>query len=157
MKITNAKGLTLIEILIVLAIIAILGVMASLSWKRFVSNADLRSFTRAITTDIAKTKQQAVSKGLCHRIKFSTSNNNYVIEKGNSDCSVYTTVETKSPSKLGLSSGVNINSTTYGGGNINFQPRGVSSNGSVTIKNDRGFQATITSNVTGKTYVEYSM
>lgn len=149
--------MTLIEILIVMAIVAIIGVMASLSWKRFVSNADLRSFTRAITTDIAKTKQQAVSRGLCHRITFSKSNNNYIIERGNTDCSAYATVETKSPSTLGLSSGVRIDDTTYGGDNIECRARGICSNGSVIIKNDRGSQATITSTITGKTYVEYSM
>lgn len=149
--------MTLIEILIVMAIVAIIGVMASLSWKRFVSNADLRSFTRAITTDIAKTKQQAVSRGLCHRITFSESNNNYVIERGNTDCSAYITVETKSPSTLGLSSGVRIDDITYAGDNIECRARGICSNGSVIIKNDRGSKATITSTITGKTYVEYNM
>lgn len=154
---TNAKGMTLIEILIVLAIVGIVGVIASLNWKRFVSNADLRSFARAITTDIAKIKQQAVSKGLCHRITFNASNSNYVIERGNSDCSAYTIVETKSPSSLGLSSGVQIIDITYPDDNIEFQARGICSFGTVRLENDRESRALITSTITGKTYVEYNM
>jgi hypothetical protein len=52
---------------------------------------------------------------------------------------------------------LSINSTTYVGNIIYFQTRGTTSLGSIVLQNSIGSRATITSNITGKTYVTFAM
>jgi len=161
-KVDTKQGFTLLELLIVLAIISIVGVIASYNWNHYVRNADLRTLTREITSDIAKLKQYAARDELCYRISIYTASNGnkYTLERGNSGTcasAAFTVLETKSPSTLGLRDGLNITSTTYGGDDIEFQTRGTITAGSVVLSSSTGSNATITSNMTGKTYVTYNM
>jgi len=161
-KVDTKQGFTLLELLIVLAIISIVGVIASYNWNHYVRNADLRTLTREITSDIAKLKQYAARDELCYRISIYTASNGnkYTLERGNSGTcasAAFTVLETKSPSTLGLRDGLNITSTTYGGDDIEFQTRGTIIAGSVVLSSSTGSNATITSNMTGKTYVTYNM
>jgi prepilin-type N-terminal cleavage/methylation domain-containing protein len=161
-KVKTIQGFTLMELLIVMAIISVVGVIASYNWNHYVRNTELRTFARELTSDIAKLKQTAIKEELCYQITIHTASNgnNYTIERGNSaNCAAaaFTVLETKSPASLGLRGGLDINSTTYGSDDIEFQTRGTISPGSVVMQSSTGSNATITSNVTGKTYVQYNM
>jgi prepilin-type N-terminal cleavage/methylation domain-containing protein len=158
-----AAGFTLMELLIVLAIISIVGVIGSYNWNHYVRNTELRTFARELTGDIAELKMKAKKDGLCYRITIYTAanGNKYTLEKANQpggcDGATFTLQKTKSPASLGLRDGLNISSTSYSGSHINFQTRGTINMGKVIMTNQKGSEATITSNITGKTYVEYSM
>jgi len=54
MKVKSAKGFSLIELLTVIAIIAIVVSMASFTWQHYVNNANLRTAARELATDIAQ-------------------------------------------------------------------------------------------------------
>jgi type II secretion system protein H len=156
-KINKAKGFTLIELMIVLAIFGIMASIASFAWQRYVNNTNLRTAARELVTDIGNTKQRAVSEGLHYRMTITTGTpGNYTIEQWNSsNTALITVIATKIPTANGA--GLNIISTNHGGNIIYFFPRGTTSWGDVVLQNSRGSSATITSNSTGKAYVIFSM
>jgi prepilin-type N-terminal cleavage/methylation domain-containing protein len=151
-KINNAKGFTLAELMIVIALIAIMSSIASFSWMRYVNNANLQTAARELQSDMANAKQRAVAEGVNYRITITAGTpGNYTIEQGNAIDSTFAEIATKIPTANGA--GLYINSTNI----IDFQPRGTNSAGTVVLQNSRGSSATITSNITGKTYVTFSM
>jgi type II secretion system protein H len=168
MKSTTKNGFSLLELMVVLAIFGIMASTATFYMARYTNNTNLRAAARQLVSDMANAKQRSVTEGLCYRIVITTGTpGQYTIERADCACCsacsspctatpTFTVRFTKRPTdeqRVGLS----INSTTYTGNIIYFQPRGTSSLGSVVLRNSRGSVATITSNITGKTYVTFTM
>jgi len=146
------KGFSLIELLIVIALIGILGSVATYSWQRYFDNTNLKAVARDVTTDIAACKQKAVSEGVPYRLTFTAGADNYTIAK-----SPYTAAETKSLTAFG--SGLTVQSVSFTLGNVIFLTRGTlaTNTGTIVIRNGRNSTATITINITGRTYVTFAM
>ena len=86
-KITKTKGFTLVEILIVLAIVAITTTMGSFAYSRYTKNMNLRTAARQLASDMANAKQRSVSQGLCYRITITTGTpGQYTIAKADCAC-----------------------------------------------------------------------
>ena len=137
--------------MIVIAIMSIVAAIASLSWQRYVNNANLRTAARELVTDMANSKQKAVSEGVKYRMTITAGTpGSYTIEQRNAADTAYTVISTKSPTASG--GGLFLNSNNI----ITFQPRGPNSTGTIVLKNSIGYTATITSNITGKTYVTFT-
>jgi len=150
-KINKTKGFTLIELMVVIAIMSIVAAIGSFSWQRYVNNSNLRTAARELVADMANSKQRAVSEGVKYRMTITAgSPGNYTIEQRNVADTAYTVISTKSPTANGA--GLYFNSTNI----IIFQPRGTNSTGTIVLKNSIGYTATITSNITGKTYVTFT-
>ena len=154
-KMKTNKGFSLVEIMIVIAIIGVLATIATFSWQRYVSNTNLRTAARDLASDFNSMRQNAVSKlDTTHTIVFDSAANTYTMSG--------TTIQTKSLAPPGQEAGSTYIFSLPGGGatyTLTFLSRGTLSPaaGTITLKNNRGSTATITFNTTGKTYVTFSM
>lgn len=171
MRLKADKGFTLVEMMIVIAIIAIVIAIASPSFYKYRQNTNLKEATRELTADIAYWRQTTVAENRRYRIVFNQTANNYTIQRENPANSgtyvnlstIDTTVnDTKSPSSI--SSSILImgspNPPSFTGGNayITFQPRGTMSAGSVWLQHSsRLSTSTITTNLMGRINVTYDL
>jgi Tfp pilus assembly protein FimT len=147
----NRKGSTLAEIVVTIALFSTLCLMAIPQFLRFAQNGNLRSATRDITSDIMNMRETAVTRGAQCQITFNTGANNYILTTPDGNL-------TKTPSNF--SPDIVITNANFFGGNQNavaFQPRGTTTNGTLTLRNVRGSTATITVNITGRTYAQFNM
>jgi len=153
------KGFSLIELIIVIGIIAILATFAVPAFFKYTANANLKSAAREITSDILNLKEKAISENRKQRIVFNVvagSNDSYTLQERNAADTAYVNLQTKTLESFG--SNIDITNAAFlHGANIYFQTRGTVDNGSLTLQNNRGSTATITVNITGRTYVTFSM
>lgn len=164
MKITKTKGFSVLEVMIVLAIVAITASIATFYAIRYGNNNNLRIAARQLAMDISTLKEQAYQKNSNYTISFNQTANTYTINGP--------TVLTKSLSSFGK--GVIFSSLPGGGSTytLTFLSRGTlsfsigaanctSSSGTCWIvlnnNNPNPSSATITFGLTGKTYVTYTM
>jgi prepilin-type N-terminal cleavage/methylation domain-containing protein len=165
-KVSGNKGFTLIEALIVIALVGTIAAIASPSFVRQVRNANLREAARDFSSDFAYWRQRAVSENVHYRIVIDSDTNSYKIQIATistpEDDSDYVDLY---PSRVknfcSKSESVKYYSTTFPGTppRITIQPRGtVSPAGTVILKHNLlpGRQASIIVNLLGRVNVEYS-
>ena len=151
------RGFSLVELMIAITIFTILCLAAIPAFLRFAENNNLKAATRDITTDIAIMKETAQTRsieyqnqGIQCQINFNTGANNYtlIMPDGN---------QVKTPTVF--SRDIVITNANFAGGGpaMIFQPRGTATNGTITLQNSRGSTATITANITGRTYAQFNM
>jgi type II secretion system protein H len=156
-KITKTKGFSLVEVVTVLAIFVIMASIASVYMSRYVNNTNLRTAARQLASDIANSKQRSVTQGVNYRMTITVGTpGQYTIEQRDAADTTSTVKATKIPTDSGAGLYIS-NPTTYTGNVITFQPRGTTSAGTVILQNSIGSSASITTNITGKTYVTYTM
>jgi prepilin-type N-terminal cleavage/methylation domain-containing protein len=159
------KGFTLVELMIVVCMLAIISAIGGLWLHYYTLNRNLRTAARDIASDFAIYKGRAVSDNITYQIVFDTTlPGSYTIQSVVNPGPVVTNLTTKNPSSFG--SDIRIVSATFGAGaaqTVIFSPRGTVSplgNGvldGVVLQNSRTSQATITVNLTGRTYVTFNI
>jgi len=153
------NGFSLIELVIVIAILAIIGSIAAFSWQRYVNNANLRTAARGIMSDIDRYRAKSMSENRMYLIAFIPATNSYYIIYSPATATHSMVFITKMMTIYG--SGIQISSANYvdswATNWIMFQPRGTVTAGTSTLTNSRSSTATVTSNITGKSVVQYSM
>ena len=148
------KGFSITELIIVMAIIAVLSLITVPAFLRYTANTNLKSAVREITSDISMMKERAISRNLKQRIVFNTGNESYALQEESGG--VWTNVQTKLLSSFG--SNIDITNTTFGADTITFQTRGITTSlGTLTMQNSRGSTATITTNMAGRANVTVTM
>ena len=159
MKQIGQKGFSLVELLVVIAIIGIVAAIAIPQLQSYATNSRLKSAARDIMGDIFIYKERAVAENRQYRISFNVGANNYTIDQCNttgSSCAAYTVIQTKTPSTFG--NDITITNAAFGANSaISFQIRGTSEAGNVVLTNSRGSTATITTNITGRTSVQFNL
>ena len=150
-RICIPTGFSLVELLVVIALISIVSAFAVPTWQRYAAKTDLKTAAREVMADLSNTKQRAVEENLdVYRLTFNVVGNSYVLSRTDTG-----TVWTKSVASFG--NGISINSVNFSGGSIvSFQKRGTVSMGNMTLRNGLGSTATITVNSAGRTYVQFN-
>ncbi len=144
------RGFTVTELIITLALVATVGAIAMPSLNRMTVNANLRSSARDIQGRIAYLKERAMADSTQYTLTFDKANNRYRSSDMKSD-------EWKSASSFGPS--IQITSVSFGGGStVAFETRGtLAQGGNIVLANSRGSTATITCNLSGRTYAQFRM
>ena len=144
-------GFSLIELMIVIALISIVSAIAVPSWQKYRANTNLKTAAREVMADLSNAKQRAIEENLKYSITFNVAGNNYVLSPTDTGVTLWT----KFLDSFG--SGIVIDSVTFTGSVVNFQKRGTASLGNVRLRNGLGSTAEITVNITGRTRVQFTM
>jgi prepilin-type N-terminal cleavage/methylation domain-containing protein len=113
-------GFSLIELIIAIALVAIVSAIAVPQFQRYSANADLRTAAREVSADIHNAKQAAIGENVnVYRLSLSVAGNNYSLSRTDTGVTLWT----KSFASFG--NGISIKSVNFTGGSIvNFQKRG---------------------------------
>lgn len=152
-------GFSMVELLITLVLVGIAMAIAVPSFRGWVDNSNLKAAARTLSSDIAYMREAAMSSGRIHTIAYDVSQNRYTLRwdsdgDGAADADVPSYPALRS--LLDHGSGILITSvsqtpiTIRSGGSINPF-------GNVVITNNRGSTATISTLITGRSHVTYSM
>lgn len=148
MKLTNKKGVTLIELVIVFVIIAIGAALLVPNIGAWLPNYRLRTATRDIASMMRVAQMKAVSNNLQYRVNLNTADvgvNRYILQYNTGGIWV------NEGNMQNLPSGIIISNNGLPGDRAEFNPNSTSSSGSVTLQNPKGNQKTITlTNSTGR-------
>lgn len=138
-------GFTLIELMVVMGIVGILMTLSSYAIFSYWRAQQLSGATQQILTDLRDAQVRAQAEVRSYLVEFDTGDESYTISRCEgdncSDLGSFVAVQT-----IQLEDGIDISSAsfTYGYGTTNddgtsiyFQPRGVSSSGSVVIRSTR--------------------
>ncbi len=136
------KGVTLIELVVVMAIVAIMGLFMAPAIGEWIDNFRIRQAARDIASTLQMAKMQTISSRQPHAVNFTLTDGTYVISPlppGESNSQVPKGVTIKSDSATSIS----------------FNPDGTSPvNGTVTIKNAKGKQYQISVAATGRIQIQ---
>ena len=147
------KGYTLVEVCIVLALLTIISTLAIPAWQNYSSNINLKTAAREVMSDILNARQRAIEENInIYRLTFNVDDNNYTLSNTDTGITYWTKPLTSS------GNGISIQSVNFNNGSIViFKNRGTVTRGNVVLTNLAGSTATITVQITARTYVQYNM
>ena len=131
-----SRGLTLFEVVFVLAVLTILGAIAFLQVQPFLSRTRVHNGARQVNSDLQFTRAKSVSQNRRFRVTFRAATSDYIVER-NEDGTWYRqflhghSTEEMANATIPLPSGVQIVAVNSGG-DVTFLPRG-SVDGGITI------------------------
>jgi prepilin-type N-terminal cleavage/methylation domain-containing protein len=133
----NRRGVTLIELVVVFAIIAIGAVLMIPNMGAWLPNYRLRSATRDIVSTMKVAQMRAVSNNMDYQV--SITGGSYILQRNSMGWVDEGQAKT-------LPTGITINSNTFINPNNNplFRPNSSSNGGSLVLGNTRGTQRTVT-------------
>ena len=134
----NKKGITLMELIIVMAIIALGAVLMVPNIGAWLPNYRLRSAARDIVSTMRLAQMKAVSTNVPYTVTFDEGNNAYIVQ-------YQTTAGLKDDGATQLlPTGITM-AINFGGPNFAvFNPNSTSSSGNLRLQDSKGGQRTVT-------------
>ena len=128
----NKKGVTLLELIVVLVIIAIAATLAIPNIAAWLPNYRLRTATRDIVSTMRTAQMKAVSTNLEHRVQFNTEGGSYIVQRRTTaglwvDDGVSQTIP----------SGIRFHEINLANNRVTFNPNSTSTSGNVALRNKR--------------------
>ncbi len=153
MKRLNKKGITLLELIIVIVIIAIGAVLIPPNMGAWIQNYRLRSATRDIVSVMRTAQMRAVSLNSEFRVSFDINGRNYILQRNSGGLWI------DEGELQNLPPGIVFDNCTFplkdGKRNAEFNPNSTSSSGSLTLKNTKGSTRRITlTSATGRIRIQ---
>ena len=131
----NKKGVTLIELIVVLVIIAIAATLAIPNIAAWLPNYRLRTATRDIVSTMRTAQMKAVSTNLEYRVQFNAEGGSYIVQR---QTTAGLWVDDGVPQTM--PSGIRFQEINLDGPDDNeaiFNPNSTSTSGSVSLRNKR--------------------
>jgi type IV fimbrial biogenesis protein FimT len=144
----KARGFTIVELIIAMVVLAILIMIAIPNFHRLTINGNLRTAARDLMADFNALREMAMAQNQQYDLTFNVGNNTYTVNPASG-------LPNGGKSPASIASDIHITSAPLG--LLSFYTRGtLSQNGSVVLTNSRGSTATITCNLSGRTYVQFT-
>jgi prepilin-type N-terminal cleavage/methylation domain-containing protein len=131
-----SRGMTLFEVIFVIAALSILGGIAFLQIQPFISRTRLHTGARQVNSDLQFTRSKSVSQNRRFRVTFRAATNDYIVERNETGLWYRHflhdhSTEEVADATISLPPGVRIVDVNSGG-DVTFLPRG-SVDGGITI------------------------
>ena len=149
----NRRGITLMELIIVMAIIALGAVLMVPNIAGWIPNYRLRSATRDVVSTLRVAQMKAVARNMDHRVTFDPGEGSYFIMRRttagmNNWVKITVSDEVAAgadDAKQFLPTGVQFDSVNFptAVNNPEFYPNSTASGGNVVLKNSKGTLKTI--------------
>jgi prepilin-type N-terminal cleavage/methylation domain-containing protein len=134
----NKKGVTLIELIVVMVIIAIGAVLMAPNMGTWMANYRLRSTTRDIVSTMRTAQMKAVSNNTDYQVSFTPGAGSYILQYRNTGGTFVNEGAAQT-----LPSGIQF-TTNFADNKALFNPNSSSNGGSVFLQNSKGTQRRIT-------------
>jgi len=150
MKQMNRKGVTLIELIVVMVIIAIGAVLLAPNIGAWLPNYRLRSATRDIVSTMRTAQMKAVSNNLRYQVSFTAGtgdSGSYILQRDSGGF-------VDDGPRQTLPKGITMSNITFSGNNAVFNPNSTSSAGSVTLSSAKTQRRIILTAATARVRIE---
>lgn len=134
----NKRGVTLIELVVVIAIIAIGALLLVPNMGPWIQNYRLRTAARDIVSTLRTAQMKAVSNNMTYQVSFNVGAGTYVLQRNTGGGWV------DEGAAQTLPTGIRINDPAPTNNPLTFSPNSSSNGGTVTVKNTRNSERKIT-------------
>ena len=146
---TEANGMSLLEVLVVLALIAIVGAASVLAHQAMRPALDLQIATRQVVMDLRVARMRAVADNASHRVVFPSGASAYQPQRKTGNAYV------DDGMPVALPNGIRIAGCTATDGGISFKPRGNAATfGTVVMRNGKGDVRRVIVDIAGQVRVQ---
>jgi prepilin-type N-terminal cleavage/methylation domain-containing protein len=143
------RGITLVELVVVMAIVAIGAAFVAPNIGAWIPNYRLRSATRDVTSALRTAQMKAISNNAQYHVSFNQGAGSFILQYQDTGGNWINDGATET-----LPSGVLISGITFPGDNAQFNPNSTSSTGSITLRNTKGTEKVISlTTSTGRVHV----
>ncbi|MCC6849146.1 MAG: GspH/FimT family pseudopilin [Deltaproteobacteria bacterium] len=146
-RLDEARGFTVMELLVVAGALGLLATGAALGWARLESVFRLDAATHALAADLHDARVLAIASAARARLVFARGAASYRVERADDAGTFHLTALRALPRGVLIA---DANSS----GDLVFSPRGVAENGTVVLVDRRGRRATLRLNQRGRVTIE---